>query len=84
MFLKILNEIYLFIFFACPKKTNQKKRQPYTCPAFSGIPCAAHKKQTPRKVAPPSAVLRRVAFQLFIPLLGCVKWHLEKTTTLLK
>jgi len=33
--------VLLFIFFDCPKKTNQKKRHPVTCPAVGGIPCAS-------------------------------------------
>jgi len=28
----------MFIFFACPKKTNQKKGHPCLLPAFSGFP----------------------------------------------
>jgi hypothetical protein len=41
----------MFIFFACPKKTNQKKRQPFTWFSFAELPCAAHKVRTLRKVA---------------------------------
>ena len=64
-----------------PAAKRRKKRQPFTCSACSGIPCAAHKERTLRKVAefiPPCGVLRRIVFPLFIALLGCVKWHFKK------
>ena len=41
----------MFIFFVCPKKTNQKKGQPITWPRFAWLSCAAHKVRTLRKVA---------------------------------
>jgi len=74
----LLTSLWLFIFFACPKKTNQKKRQPITWPASGGLPCAARKERTARKVAiaPPNrltalfcaARLREMAFikKLFV------------------
>ena len=64
----------MFIFFVCPKKTNQKKRQPFTWSACGGLPCAAHKERTFREVAS----LRQNVFPLFVVLLGCVKWHKNK------
>ena len=39
--IKIVSSSYMFIFFACTKKTNQKKRQPFTWPRSAGLPCAA-------------------------------------------
>ncbi|KPJ97412.1 MAG: hypothetical protein AMJ60_11260 [Desulfobacterales bacterium SG8_35] len=36
----LVSRIILFIFFACPKKTNQKKRQPITWSDCVELPCA--------------------------------------------
>ena len=46
----------MFIFFVCPKKTNQqrsgeRKDSLFTCPPMADS-LAAHKMQTPRKVVP--------------------------------
>jgi hypothetical protein len=41
----------MFIFFACPKKINQKKGPPFTWFRNTELSCAAHKKQMSRKVA---------------------------------
>ena len=71
MFGAILN---MFIFFDCPKKTNQKKGQPTTGSASGGLPCAARKERTLRKVAS----LRRIVLPLFTVLLGSVKWQKQK------
>jgi hypothetical protein len=67
--------IFMFIFFACPKKTNQKKRQPFTWSAKGGLPCAVHKKRATSESRTPCGVLRRVADPFFIALLGVVKWQ---------
>jgi hypothetical protein len=57
-----------------PKETNQRKGSRSLGPAFyAGLPCAAHKSRLLENVA----LLVQVAFLLFIPLLGCVKWHFE-------
>jgi hypothetical protein len=68
-------KFFVFIFFTCPKKTNQKKGQPVTWSDFVGLPCApriyrefdnspllrdAHTDQTP--------------FSVHSAVLGCVKW----------
>jgi hypothetical protein len=62
----------LFIFFVCPKKTNQKKGPPitrrFTAVRLWRISCAAHKEWTIRKVAS----LRRIVFPLVTALLGYV------------
>jgi len=36
---------YMFIFFTCIKKTNQKKVQPITWSDYVGLPCGARKER---------------------------------------
>jgi len=55
-------------FLLAQKRTKKGSRS--LGPAVAGLPCAAHKVQTTRKVA----LLRRVVILHFIALLGCVKW----------
>jgi hypothetical protein len=41
----------LFIFFACPKKTNQKKGQPFTWFRDAELPCAAQNNRALAELA---------------------------------
>jgi len=40
--LRFLSSFYLFIFFTCIKKTNQKKMQPFTCPPEADALCCSN------------------------------------------
>jgi hypothetical protein len=76
MIKSLIRFIYPFIFFACPKKTNQKKRQPVTCSAFSGMPCAAQNNRALRNSLRSDSPR---AYPVIFPLLGCVKWQFKTT-----
>jgi len=62
--------ICLYVHFLClPKENEPKEMAAVHLIPQAGLPCAARKERTFRKVAP----LRRIAFPLFTLLLGGVK-----------
>jgi hypothetical protein len=68
----IILYFYMFIFFTCIKKTNQKKVQPVTWSRLlRDCPALLAKNGRHRKVVS----LRRVAYPFLAVLLGCVRWQ---------
>ena len=68
----------MFIFFVCPKKTNQKKGQPITCFACAKYPVLLEIDGRCETRPPEADSDSPRAIPSISALLGCVKWHCTK------